>query len=131
MQIVCEALSTAWLDAGFVRGTQVEAVRRTRVRCGGQLMCAHVSDRPNVTNDMLANTTPEDGDIVVRQETREGMDVYVLHTARGPDQYLLRAREEAVAQAVTFAKRQGVRAWLYGESYGFVLLNDSRVVEAV
>ena len=79
---------------------------------------------------MLAKTTPEDEDIVVRQEMREGMDVYVLHTARGPDQYLLRTREEAVAQAVTFAKRQGVRAWLCGETRDFVLLNDSRVAQS-
>jgi hypothetical protein len=80
---------------------------------------------------MLAHTPPEDGDIVVRQETREGMDVCVLHTARGADQYLLRTREEAVAQAVTFAKRQGVRAWLCGETHDFVLLDDSRVVESI
>jgi len=80
---------------------------------------------------MCAYTAPDDGDIVVRQETREGKDVYILHTARGADQYLLRTREEAVAQAVTFAKRQGVRAWLCGETYDFVLLNDSPRVESV
>jgi hypothetical protein len=97
---------------------------------GGHLICA-LGDRPMFADDMLARTTPEDGDIVVRQETREGRDVYVLHTAPGADQYLLRTRDEAVGQAVTFAKRQGVRAWLCGETSDFVLLNDSRVVESV
>jgi hypothetical protein len=80
---------------------------------------------------MCAHAAPEDGDIVVRQETREGRDVYVLHTAAGVDQYLLRTREEAVRQAVTFAKRQGVRAWLAGETREFVPLDDDRVVESV
>jgi hypothetical protein len=72
---------------------------------------------------MPTGTTPEDGDIVVRQETRGGTVVYVLHTAPGPDQYLLRTREEAVAQAVKRAKRRHVRAWLTtDEGYDFVLL---------
>ncbi len=74
---------------------------------------------------MPTRTTPEDGDIVVRQEKRDGTVVYVLHTAPGPDQYLLRAREEAAAQALTLAERDGVRAWLTtDESYDFVLLED-------
>lgn len=98
---------------------------------GGELILAHVIGRPELTDDMLAHSTPEDGDIVVRQETREGMDVFVLHTAGGADQYLLRRREDAIVQAVTFAKRQGVRAWLCGETYDFVLLNDSPAVEPV
>jgi hypothetical protein len=80
---------------------------------------------------MRARTTPEDGDIVIRKETRERRVVYVLRTAAGADQYLLRTREEAVAQAMTFAKRQGVRAWLSGEKDDVVLLNDFRAVESV
>ena len=75
---------------------------------------------------MPARTTPEDGDIVVRQEQREGTLVYALHTAPGADQYLLRMREEAIAQAVTFAKRAHVRAWLTDEGYDFVLLGTFR-----
>ena len=74
---------------------------------------------------MLTRTTPEDGDIVVRQEKRYGTVVYVVHTAPGPDQYLLHTREEAVAQAVTRAERRNVRAWLTtDEGYDFVLLED-------
>ena len=64
---------------------------------------------------MSARTTPQDEDIVIRQEQREGTIMYVLHTAPGPDQYLLRSRDEAVAQAVTVAKREHVRAWLTDE----------------
>ena len=80
---------------------------------------------------MAARLAPEDGDIVVREEQREGVLIYVLHTAPGADQYLLRTREEAVAQAVTFARREQVRAWLTDEGYDFVLLEDFRAVESV
>jgi hypothetical protein len=80
---------------------------------------------------MSTHAAPGDGDIVVRQETREGREVYVLHVAAGVDQYLLRTREEAVRQAVTFAKRQGVRAWLAGETHELVPLNGVRAVESV
>jgi hypothetical protein len=72
---------------------------------------------------MPTRTTPEDGDIVVRREKRDGTVVYVLHTAPGPDQYLLPTREEAATRALTLADRHGVRAWLTtDESYDFVLL---------
>jgi hypothetical protein len=72
---------------------------------------------------MRQRTTPEDGDIVVRQETRAGTVVYVLHTAPGADQHLLHTHERAVAHALTLAERHGVRAWLTtDESYNFVLL---------
>jgi hypothetical protein len=40
-------------------------------------------------------------------------------------------REEAVAQALTFAERQHVRAWLTDEGDDFVLLENFRVVESV
>jgi hypothetical protein len=80
---------------------------------------------------MAARLAPEDGDIVVREEKREGVLIYVLHIAPGADQYLVRTREEAVAQAVTFARREHVRAWLTDEGYDFTLVEDFRVVESV
>ena len=80
---------------------------------------------------MSARSSPEDGDIVVREEQQDGKRLFVLHTAPGADQYVLRAREDAVTQAVTFAKRHQVRAWLTDEGYDFVLLEDFRVVESV
>ena len=76
---------------------------------------------------MSTRSTPEDGDIVVREEQREAALVYVLHAAPGADQYLLRMRHEAVLQAQTFAQRERVRAWLTtDEGYDFVLLEDFR-----
>ena len=82
-------------------------------------------DVPSREGDVMpARTTPEDGDIVVRKEQREGTLVYALHTAPGADQYLLRNRDEAVAQALAFAKRQHVRAWCADDE--FVLLGTFR-----
>jgi hypothetical protein len=82
-------------------------------------------------NHMTIRTRPNDGDVVVHQENREGTAVYILRTVPGTDQFLLRTREEAVAQAVTFAKRQGVRAWLSGQSGDCVPLDTARAVASV
>lgn len=75
--------------------------------------------------------TPENGDVVIRKEKREGRFVYFLRTAPGTDQYLLPTREAAIAQAMAFAKRHGVRAWLIDGTGDFVLLGDVRVAESV
>jgi hypothetical protein len=80
---------------------------------------------------MFARTTPEDVDIVVREEIRGGTLVYVLHTAPGADQCEFRRREGSIAQALALAKRQHVRAWLADEGYDFVILEDFREVEHV
>ncbi len=80
---------------------------------------------------MVVLLAPEDGDVVVGEEEREGKRVYVLHTAPGPGQFQYRTREEAIARALTFAKRQRVRAWLADEGNDFRLLEDFRVVEPV
>jgi hypothetical protein len=89
-------------------------------------------DRLSRLDDVSSvRSTPENGDIVVREEHRDGTLVYVLHTAPREDQYLLRTREEGVAQALAFAKRQFVRAWLTDEGYDFTLLEDFRVVAPV
>ena len=50
------------------------------------------------------------GDVVVRQETREGTLVYALCAFPGPAQYLVRTREQATAQALAFATRARMRA---------------------
>ena len=80
---------------------------------------------------MAAPLAPDVGDVIVRQQRLDEALVYVLHTAAGADQYVLRRREEAVAQAVTFAKREGVRAWLTEEGSELALLEDFRIVESV
>jgi hypothetical protein len=74
---------------------------------------------------MVARSVPEDGDILVYDEKREEKRVYVLH-APGPDQLLLRTPEEAVAQALAFAKRQHVRAWFGNGDEDFVALGTFR-----
>ena len=73
-------------------------------------------------------TAPVSADVVVRPETRDGKAVFVLHTVGGDDQYLVRTREEAVRQAVTFAKLHGLRAWMTGDDYP--QLNDEGVESA-
>jgi hypothetical protein len=80
---------------------------------------------------MPEQTTPESGDVVVRKEKREGRVVYVLHTPPGADQYLLRTREEAIAEGVTFAKHHGVRVWLSDERNDCTMLDDFRAAESV
>ena len=52
--------------------------------------------------------------------------MYVLHNAPGPDQSLLRSREEAVSHAVAYAKHQHVRAWFAKGDDEFVLLGTFR-----
>jgi hypothetical protein len=82
-------------------------------------------------DSMPIQKNPKDGDVVVHQENREGTLVYLLRTVPGTDQFLLSTREEAVAQAVTFAKRQGVRAWLSGHNGDCVPLDTARAVASV
>ncbi len=70
---------------------------------------------------------PQEGDIVVRQEQRDGRWVFLLQSAPGPDQYVLPTRDAAVTEALAFAKRQRVRAWLSDGSSAFTLMEDFRV----
>jgi hypothetical protein len=76
---------------------------------------------------MPAPSAPQDGDIVIRQDARDGTSVFILHTAPGADQFILHARDAAIAQAVSFAKRQGVRVWLTNGDSEFTLLDNFRV----
>lgn len=76
---------------------------------------------------MPSQSTPDDGDIVIRQETRDGRRVFVLHTAPGPDQVVLRIRDAAIAQAVTVAKRERVRVWLTSGGDDFRVLENFRI----
>src|SRR6266851_4750761 len=87
--------------------------------------------QPRIPPHDIARITPEDGDIVVREELRKST-LYVLHTAPGADEYQLRSREKAIAEALVLAKRQHVRAWLTAdEGYDFTLLEDFRVATAL
>jgi hypothetical protein len=91
------------------------------------------SDRraqPRIPPPDTARTTPEDGDIVVREETRHGAVVYVLHATPRTHHDLVGSRREAIARARALAKRMCVRAWQTREGYDFTLLEDFRVATA-
>jgi hypothetical protein len=53
-----------------------------------------------------------EGDIVVREELRDGSSVFVVRLVPGPEQYSLRSREKAISQALAFAARLRSRVWI-------------------
>jgi hypothetical protein len=65
---------------------------------------------------------PDKNDVVIRQKHGNPSTVYVLGTPSSPDQFTLRTRDEAVAQALAYAKRQHLRAWFANGDDDFVLL---------
>ena len=74
---------------------------------------------------MRSATSPEDGDIVVREERRGETPVYVLQTALGGD-HSAPIREEAIAKALVWAERQHVRVWVT-DAGDLALLEDFRL----
>lgn len=79
---------------------------------------------------MPVRLIPEEGDVIVREAHHNGTLIYVLHTAPGAGQFLVRTRPAAVEKAVAFARHAGVRAWLADERDACVLLEDFRRVES-
>lgn len=69
---------------------------------------------------------PDHDDVVIRQKHGNPSTVYLLGTPSAPDQFMLRARDEAVSQALAYAKRQHVRAWLANSDDDVVLLGTFR-----
>lgn len=69
---------------------------------------------------------PDNDDVVVRQRRGNPHVIYVLGTPANPGQFLVRTRDEAVAQAVAFAKWQQVRAWFDNDDGTLVLLGTFR-----
>ena len=70
---------------------------------------------------------PEDGDIVVQHEHRDGRERFVLRTAPGMDQIVVRSRTAALDQAIAFARRLQVRVWLVeGSHNSFTLIANFR-----
>ena len=80
--------------------------------------------RENVGRSRMIH--PDKDDVVVRQRRGNPHTVYLLGTSTTPDQFSLRTREEAVTQAVAFAKRQRVRAWFDNGDNTFRLLGTFR-----
>ncbi len=77
---------------------------------------------------MVARISPASTDVVVEGQEREGQRVFVLRTSHAPDQVLLYSREEAIAEALRFATRQGVRVWFAEPGGSFQLVRDHRRV---
>ena len=65
---------------------------------------------------------PDKDDVVVRQRRGNPHTDYLLGTPTTPDQFSLRTREEAVAEAVASARDQRVRAWFDNGDDTFLLL---------
>jgi hypothetical protein len=81
--------------------------------------------------NIAVRTMPENGDVVIRDHVRDGRRVFALQTVPRPEQCVLRSRDDAVRQAVVFAKREHVRVWSTNDGAGFVLLEDFRVARSV
>jgi hypothetical protein len=75
---------------------------------------------------MAAPVAPNEDDVVVRQKRGNPSTVYLLGTPLAPDQFILRTRDEAVSQALAFAKRHQVRAWFANGDDEFLLLGTFR-----
>jgi hypothetical protein len=54
---------------------------------------------------------PDQDDVVIRPKAGDPGAIFALGTPPAPEQFTLRTRDEAVAQAMAFAKRQRVCAW--------------------
>jgi hypothetical protein len=71
-------------------------------------------------------THPDQDDVVIRQKRGNPSTVFLLGTPAAPDQFILRTRDEAVSQALAYAKHQHVRAWFTKGDDEFVLLGTFR-----
>ena len=80
---------------------------------------------------MTARDVPTDGDIVVREDRRDGAIVYVLSTVSGADQITTFQYERSVEHALGFARRARVRAWLQRENTIELLHDFSSVIASV
>ena len=75
---------------------------------------------------MSASKKPAPDDLVVRREKQRGRPTLVLHRVGGPDQVIVRSRDEALAQGLRFAKRLNVRLWFSDGAEDFTLVEDFR-----
>jgi hypothetical protein len=78
---------------------------------------------------MSARSIPENGDVVVREELRNGTRTYILHTFPHADERTYGSSEQAFSHATMLAERDRVRVWLTDEGYDFLLLENFRVEE--
>jgi hypothetical protein len=74
----------------------------------------------------MADSMPQDGDIVIRLQRGNGESTFVLRTLPGPDQFTVPTRGAAVAAAIEVALREHVCVWSIDADGAFTLLNDFR-----
>jgi hypothetical protein len=73
---------------------------------------------------------PFNDDVVIRPGRSDQRSVpYLIGTRRAPDQFIIRTRDEAISQAVAYATRQHVRAWLANGDGEFVPLGNPSTSE--
>ena len=75
---------------------------------------------------MVARFDPEGADVLVRQKPGNATPAYLVGTYSAPDQFIVPTRDEAVSQALAFAKRQHVHAWFASSDDEFMLLGTFR-----
>ena len=73
---------------------------------------------------MTSSTRPEPGDIIVRETRPDEGIAYVLHTGSTVDQFIVRSREEAIRQALSFARLHRVHAWFTDDEREFTHLKE-------
>jgi hypothetical protein len=73
---------------------------------------------------MSGRTSPQQGDIVVTQETRAHVH-YMVHQLGGSVRFGATMREDAVRLAVGFGQARAVDVW-YGEAESYWLLESGR-----
>jgi Protein of unknown function (DUF2934) len=71
-------------------------------------------------------TIPDRDDVVIRQRHGNPSTVFLLGTPAAPDQFIVRARDQAVSQALAYARQQHARAWFAKGDADFVLLGTFR-----
>ena len=70
--------------------------------------------------------SPENDDVVIWQKRGNLSTVYLLGTLSAPDQYIVPTRDDAVLQALAFARRECVGAWFAHGIGDFVPLGTFR-----
>lgn len=73
---------------------------------------------------MRPQTAPAESDIVVRPKKVSAAVAYFVGMIATPDQFQVPTREEAVSQALEFAKRQKLRVWFMSDKADYELLGD-------
>ncbi len=72
---------------------------------------------------------PDKNDAVIRQKHGHPSTVYLLGTPSSPDRVILLTRDEAVSEALAYAKQQHARAWFARGNDDFVLLGTFRAAQ--